>query len=135
MSQMSITLYDEDGTETEHQLPSKMEVCPRCEGHGTHLTPSIGEHAYSAEEFYESFSEPEDREEYFKRGGIYDVTCYTCKGANVIQVVDEDACLRDEKLKSIFLSWQEQEEESAAFEAECRVEREMEAKMLGEWEY
>lgn len=70
-------------------LPARMEVCPRCDGFGTHLNPSIGEHAYSEEEFDEAFHEPEDREEYFKRGGIYDVTCRECHGNRVIAVPDE----------------------------------------------
>ena len=76
---ITVTLEDDDGNETEHELPSKMVVCERCEGHGSHLTPSIGEHAYSSEEFYDAFDD-EGRQEYFRRGGIYDVTCFDCKG-------------------------------------------------------
>jgi hypothetical protein len=78
------------GTEVEVVVPARMEVCPRCEGYGTHLNPNIGEHAYSQEEFDEAF-EPgsEEREHYFKRGGIYDVTCRECRGQRVIAVPDE----------------------------------------------
>jgi hypothetical protein len=46
-------------------------------------------HAYSAEEFFDEFDE-EEREEYFRPGGRYDVQCETCGGKNVILVVDED---------------------------------------------
>ena len=123
---ITVTLEDDDGNETEHELPSKMIVCERCEGHGTHLTPSIGEHAYSQEEFYDSFDD-EGREEYFRRGGIYDVTCFDCKGKNVVQVVDSELCEKNEKLKPIYEQWCEQEEDRAQSDAEyesvCRMER------------
>jgi len=89
---INITYFDQEGNEIAASLPGKNEVCSKCEGHGTHLNPSIGEHAYSAEEFYDSFPEEEDREQYFQRGGIYDVPCEKCHGKNVILVVDEDAC-------------------------------------------
>ena len=108
--------------ETDESLPGKFEVCPRCEGHGTHLTPSIGEHAYSAEEFNESFSDEEDRAEYFKRGGIYDVQCYECKGEKVVLVVDEDACRTDEE-KALLEMYYHQCEEQARDAAEDRAMR------------
>ena len=50
---IKFTEVDDSGEEIEHELPSKFEVCSECEGNGTHLAPSIGEHAYSAEEFNE----------------------------------------------------------------------------------
>lgn len=92
---IKFTAMDEDGEEVEYELPSKKAVCSRCEGHGTHLSPSIGEHCYSQEEFDESFSTDEEKEEYFKRGGIYDVTCEQCGGKRVEDVVDEDACEKE----------------------------------------
>lgn len=79
--------YDIDGDEVEVDLPAKYEVCGTCEGNGTHLNPSIGQHAYSSEEFYESFDE-EEQEQYFKRGGMYDVQCEECNGKRVIAVPD-----------------------------------------------
>lgn len=110
MNIKSITLLDDDGEETEHSLPAKMEVCSRCEGHGTHLNPSIGEHAYSAEEFAESFDD-EEQEEYFRHGGMYDVVCSECKGKNVVPIVNEDALNVEQK--KIYDQWQEQEEDAA----------------------
>jgi len=107
-NEIVLKLYDEEGDEVEHTFPSKNEVCPTCEGFGTHLNPSIGNHAYTMEEFNESFDE-EGKEEYFRRGGIYDVTCEECKGNKVIQVVDEDH-LSDEQ-KKLYAEWEEQEEE------------------------
>lgn len=94
---MLVTYTDENGDEFTTELPSKKEVCSRCEGCGTHLNPSIGSHAYSAEEFSEAFPEEEDREAYFRRGGKYDVRCEVCKGANVVDVVDEAACRTEEQ--------------------------------------
>jgi len=127
---ITVTLTDDCGDDVDHELPARFEVCPRCEGHGTHLNPSIGEHVYSAEEFYESFPEPEDRAEYFKRGGIYDVTCQECRGHRVVPVVDEARL--DEAQKKVHAEWLKQEEDRRKFEAECRAERMMEARMLGE---
>jgi hypothetical protein len=92
---IEIKSSDDRGNEITHTLPARFVVCSRCEGHGTHLTPSIGEHAYTAEEFAEAFSDEEQRVEYFKRGGIYDETCHDCKGVRVVLEVDRDACMRD----------------------------------------
>lgn len=109
----------DDGDEIVHELPSKYEVCSRCSGHGTHLTPSIGEHAYTQEEFEQEFSD-DDREEYFKRGGIYDVECETCNGERVEEVVDEEAC--DPKLLK---KYQAKLADDYAYERMCAAERAM----------
>ena len=76
----------DDGTEVE--LPTKFEVCGRCEGRGTHVNPSIDGNGLSQEDFDEAG--PEFYEDYM--GGVYDVTCYTCGGRNVVAVVDEERC-------------------------------------------
>ena len=125
MDTMTIT-YTCPDTEDEVavQLPSKNEVCPRCEGHGTHLTPSIGEHAYSMEEFHEAFDDDESRGEYFRRGGIYDVTCEKCHGRNVIAVVDEDACTAEQK--EHLRLYEEEQEQRAQWDAEDRATMRME---------
>jgi len=129
---MEIKLYncseddsDED-SETAYELPSRFAVCSRCEGHGTHLAPSIGEHAYSAEEFAESFDE-EEAGQYFKRGGIYDVPCEECRGRRVVEVPDEAQISRDPKLAALYARWQEQERESARSDAEDAYTRRMES--------
>lgn len=114
---IKFTEMTDEGNEVEHELPSRFAVCSRCEGHGTHLTPSIGEHAYSQEEFEETFHDEEDREEYFKRGGIYDVTCETCGGKRVEEVIDEDTCPPD-LLKKYYAMLEEQ----AMYERERRAE-------------
>jgi predicted methyltransferase len=82
-------------------------------------------YAYTSED--EEFHDPEFREEYFKRGGIYDVQCPTCKGKNVVLVVGED--ILNEKQKADYALYQEWKEErdqaDAEYEAECRMERMM----------
>lgn len=134
MSELIVTLTwfeesdDDDEVEMEEKFPAKLEVCWKCEGHGTHLTPSIGEHAYSSEEFYESFDDEESREQYFKRGGIYDVTCHECKGRNVLPVVDESAF--NEEQKAMYARFVVADEERARHDAECREEARME-RMMG----
>lgn len=120
---MKVTYENDDGEEVELELPSKMEVCNDCEGHGTVLTEGMRGYAYSMEEFHESFDE-EEREQYFTRGGMYDVTCPTCHGANVMPVVDE--ALIPEKDKAGYAEWQKSEEQKAHWDAEDRATRRME---------
>lgn len=118
---IQVTIIDNDtDEEVEHDLPARFEVCPRCEGHGTHLHPDIGQHAYTGEEFFEEFDE-EGREEYFKRGGIYDVTCERCGGQRVVQVIDEDRLTSEQK--EVFKAYQEREAERARWDAVDRDER------------
>lgn len=79
---------DEDGElEEEVEVPIVYEVCPTCDGKGTHVNPSIDSHGISAEEFYE---DPDFAEEYFS--GSYDVACYECGGRNVVPEIDEENC-------------------------------------------
>lgn len=128
----TVTIYDEDDDiEREVELPACYEVCPDCEGHGSHLTPSIRNHAYSMEEFNDAFYEDDEKEEYFKRGGRYDVVCGTCSGKRVVLVVDERH-LSPEQRKDYEL-WLGQEHDRVQADAECRNERMWEARMLGEY--
>lgn len=121
-STIKVTTIDDEGCEHEHELPARREVCPRCEGYGTHLNPSIGEHAYTREEFEESFHDPEDRAEYFKRGGIYDVTCERCKGERVIDVLDRAACTTDEQRAALKV-YDRQQREDRDYQALCASEQ------------
>lgn len=89
---MNILMYNGEGEEETHIIPSKMEVCGMCDGKTYILNRSIGEHAYSSEEFEEAFSDDEDREAYFTRGGKYDIICTECHGKNVVDIIDEEAC-------------------------------------------
>ena len=119
----TVTVYSESGEaagyeEEEHELPAKHVVCSRCEGYGTHLHPAIGQHAYSQEEFAESFPDDEDREAYFARGGKYDVACEECKGARVVVEIDESACTPAQR--AILEQFQRQDAERAWSESEDR---------------
>lgn len=120
---VAVQFYNDDGDEDTIQLPHTREVCERCEGFGTHLNPSIGEHAYSAEEFAESFDE-EGREQYFKRGGIYDVRCERCNGERVINVLCEKECKTEEQ-KEALRCIHAAEKEERQYRAECEAERRM----------
>jgi RecJ-like exonuclease len=114
---IDITIDDET-----FSLPSKKEVCYDCDGNTYVLTSSIRDHAYSMEEFVEEFDE-EGRSQYFRVGGAYDVLCPTCKGKNVIDVIDEAALNLEQK--EIFELWQIYEEEIDQLESVEIYERRM----------
>lgn len=126
MSDLTLKWEDDDGN--EHDLPARYVVCDDCEGHGTTLNENIRQHAYTAEEFRESFDE-EEAAEYFKRGGRYDVPCKTCKGARVVLDIDEDACGPESTA-----AYRKQQEEKAQADAEWAHEQRMERRMLGDWD-
>lgn len=93
MAAMTINVatgYDENDDIVLETLPAMYAVCHDCEGHGTVLNASMRHHAYSAEQFDESFGD--DGDAYFQHGGKYDVICPTCKGTRVILSVDESRC-------------------------------------------
>ena len=127
MTTLNITYENDDGEEVQVELSAKNEVCSRCEGFGTHLTPSIGEHAYSREEFEEAFSDEEDRAQYFQRGGIYDVTCEECHGNKVVLVVDENHITRfgSEEQKAALKAFHRSQKEDADYKRMCAAERRM----------
>ena len=89
MSEITFEVDNGEDEPVQHKLVARYALCDDCGGEGTHLTPSIREHAYSQEEMEEEG--PEFLEQYLLRGGIYDVTCLTCKGLRVVLVPDEDA--------------------------------------------
>lgn len=120
---MKVTYENDEGEEIELELPSIMEVCWDCDGHGTVLTEGMRNHAYSVEEFRESFDE-EEAQEYFTRGGMYDVQCPTCHGANVMPVVDEEHI--PENLKAQYEEYEKSEHQKAQWDAEDRATMRME---------
>lgn len=122
---IQFTLEDDDGNEVEHELPSKKGVCPSCDGHGTHLTEGMRGHAYTAEEFAESFDD-EDREEYFRRGGKYDVTCTECGGSNVVDVIDDEKIKLDPALVELEKQYWKKLQREAEYASEDRYTRRME---------
>ena len=98
---------DDDDVEFEVELPSKFEVCGRCEGKGTHVNPNIDGNGLSREDFEE---DPDFEEAYFS--GVYDVTCEECEGLRVVPVVDEEKC--DARLLKLYQDDQRAEAESRA---------------------
>lgn len=91
--------------EDEISLKARYEVCPRCEGRGSHVNPAIDGHGISAQEFAE---DPEFEEDYF--AGVYDVTCYECKGLRVVPEVDRTPGVnKEEDLKKYdeYLEWED----------------------------
>lgn len=115
---------EDDGDETEGSLPAVYQICSNCDGHGTHLTESIRQHGYSMEEFNESFDD-EEKEHYFRRGGMYDVECTTCHGKRVEPVVDRESCERNEKLKALLAIYDKIAEDDYHYRMECEAERRM----------
>lgn len=124
MNDMSIEVVfeDDNGDEFTVELPAVFQVCSDCEGHGTVLNDSMRYHAYTYDD--EEMHDPEFREEYFKRGGMYDVTCSTCKGMRVEKVVDTKAKLTVEQ-KEALEAMREREQDDAEYDRMCRMERMM----------
>lgn len=116
MNRMSnrFTVVDDDGL--EHVLPTHMEVCPRCDGHGSHVNEAIDGNGLTAEDL----ADGDFRESYMR--GDYDVTCTECGGANVVAVVDEDRCTPAQ------LAAYRADCEAAA---QCRAEERAEARYFG----
>jgi len=118
-------LYYEDEEEVTLSLPAKMVVCSDCRGLGFVLCEGMRGHAYSQEEFEEAFWDDEDREAYMTRGGKYDVICPTCKGKNVIPVIDA-SCIPSHLQKEYkkYLAYKRESDRSdREYEAICRMER------------
>lgn len=124
---ITLTYENEDEEEIELELPSKMEVCPNCDGHGTQLHSAIRGVAYTSEEFAEAYPEDEDREEYFRHGGRYDVTCEECHGSNVIKVVDESRLTAEQKKQ--YEEYEEYANRMAEIESDMAAERDAERRM------
>lgn len=77
---LSIRLYD--GGEPV-VLPTRFEVCPRCEGRGVH---DCWEGGMTGDEMAEQG--PEFFEDYM--GGMYDTRCTECEGQRVVPVVNRE---------------------------------------------
>lgn len=119
---ITITVFDEND-EITMGLPSCKCVCPKCQGDGSILTPSIGDHAYSEEDFAVAFHNDNDRAAYFQRGGKYDIQCPKCHGKNVIDVVDVAACTPEQKAH--YDAYLAQERKYAAWRRMAEAERAM----------
>lgn len=88
-----------------------LEICPTCQGRGSHVNPSIDAHGISSEEFSE---DPDFAEAY--QNGAYDVPCAECHGESVVPVPV------DVNVKAAIAAIEGRERESMAeMEAEQRM--------------
>lgn len=114
--------YDDDETgdeiEKDVEVPIKFEVCPTCNGRGTHTNPSIDCNGLTAEDFAE---DPDFKEEYFS--GRYDVQCYQCGGKNVVPEINVNG-ITEETRKLLDLV-EAQRQADAEYESQCARERAM----------
>lgn len=92
MSKFKFTLYVKN-TELEVEIPAKNELCPRCDGEGSHTNPAIDGNGITASEMDELGDD--FREDYMQ--GVYDVTCERCAGAKVIVVPDLKRCSPEQR--------------------------------------
>ena len=76
---------EKDGYVEEVKIPTKFEVCSRCDGKGKHVNPAVDGHGIGQEEFDE---DPDFKEAYFS--GVYDIRCQRCEGERVETVPDFD---------------------------------------------
>lgn len=94
--------YPEDGSGKPIEVFLKYEVCPTCDGKGSHVNPSIDSHGLTAEDFAE---DPDFREDYLR--GLYDQPCNECHGQRVVPVLDEEK--NDQKIVKAYEKWVYQE--------------------------
>ncbi len=113
---MSLILYRSDAEgDFEVEIPTKFEVCPRCQGRGTRVNPAVDGHGISAEEWENDWSE-EDQETYMSGG--YDVQCDECDGLRVVEIADESRMTPED-----VEAWHEQERMEALDRAAENMER------------
>lgn len=85
----TITIWTEDpetGEQIEDtiELPWRWEVCPVCDGKGTHVNPAIDCGGLTGEDFAD---DPDFCHDYF--AGAYDQPCNHCGGRTTVPVPDE----------------------------------------------
>jgi len=114
--QFTFTTEDENGAETLHTLPVRMEVCPTCDGRGTHVKASVDAGGYNFED--DDYDDQEGESSYWS--GAYDVTCETCHGNNVVPSI-----CREGADKETLALWDDESEEEESYERLCRMERMM----------
>lgn len=124
---ITVEIEGDDGLVTLYDLPGKWEICDNCDGHGTHMNESMRTHGYSREEFDEAFTDDEDREAYFKRGGKYDVACQPCNRSGKVWVVNEEA-LKGQN-RDLYDLWQKERDADERYEREYAASVRMEQMM------
>lgn len=118
-SMVATVTLEIDGDEAEHEVKCRYEVCPTCGGRGKHVNPSIDAGGLTGSDI----AELDGGSGEFLNGytwGVYDVSCYECKGAKVVPEPIES----DESDK-ILRALAERAEEDASYAAERESERRM----------
>jgi hypothetical protein len=108
---ITYTLDNDDGSQDVVALPSKFEVCRRCQGKGSHDGWEGGMTRDDMDEYG-----PEFMEDYMS--GVYDRQCTVCKGVRVVEVVD-----RNRVLPELLARYDATEQELADCDAMQRSER------------
>ena len=113
------TLYnDDEGEEFVVEFKARFEVCPICDGHGSHVNPSIDAGGICLGG-YDHDCDDEFLNDY--TNGTFDIACQTCDGRRVVPMIDTSDKVYQkykDKLKAM-------EDDEREFEAECRAERMM----------
>lgn len=111
---ITLTVMDDEGEESEVELPAIFEVCPTCDGRGRHTNPSIDCMGISSEQFDE---DPDFRDDYFS--GRFDVPCNACGGRRVYPAADTS------NHPEIARYLEQKERDDAAYAAERAAEARM----------
>jgi len=109
----TFTLFDASDTEVTISLPAKFVVCPRCQGTGSHVNPSIDGHGLTREDFDQ---DPDFAEGYFR--GDYDIPCATCHGERVVSVIDHERLNAEQRAQ-----WDEHLAQEEAYRRDYDSER------------
>ncbi len=118
---IQFTIYTANGEEIEHAMPARFEVCPTCQGRGTHVNRAIDGNGITASEMEELGDD--FREDYMS--GMYDVTCEECRGRNVVAVADPERA--SPEVKAAWAQYERAEEEAARDYASEATLRRMES--------
>jgi len=110
---LAVEFENDEGEVTTYTLPAMYEVCPTCDGKGTHVNPAIDDNGISAQEFIE---DPDFQEAYFY--GAYDVACYECQSKRVVPRVDADRAD-----KAALKAWELHLKSEYEYRSMCEAER------------
>lgn len=105
--------YDEIADEYFLDVPWKYVICDHCNGHGTHVNPSIDGNGITSEEWDRDWDD-DAREDYF--AGVYDVSCEARCHEGKIMVPNTDNMT--EEMQKIIKKW-EHEESERDYENRC----------------
>lgn len=116
---ITIRFYDEQTDDyIFHVIPARWEICPRCNGEGTHVNLNIDGHGISQDEWERDWGD-EERENYYN--GVYDVVCEAgCTSGKTL--VGDEARMTAEQ-RELHARWLEEEAERKADDAADRRTR------------